>query len=62
MREDGGFLNLVDEFNKNSDKLKPLVTMMCADEEFLNMVWALAKLDDSQRASIGSLLSAFKQK
>ena len=62
MREDGEFLNLVDEFNKKSDKLKPLVTMMCANDEFLDMVWDLANLDDSQRASIGNLLSAFKNK
>lgn len=62
MREDDKFLNLVDEFQKNSDKLKPLVTMMCEDDEFLDMVVELARLDDNQRASIRSLLSAFKQK
>ena len=62
MREDGEFVNLVDVFHQNRDKLQPLVSMMCADEEFLSMVWELANLDDSQRASIRNLLSAFKQK
>ena len=62
MREDGMFVNLVEEFAMKKDKLQPLVSMMCADDEFLEMVWSLANLDDSQRASIGNLLSAFKQK
>ena len=62
MREDGTFLNLVDEFEKKRDKLRPLVSMMCADDEFLKMVCDLAELDDEQRRSIRQLLSAFKQK
>ena len=62
MREDGTFVNLVEEFAMKKDKLQPLVSMMCTDDDFLSMVWELANLDDSQRASIKNLLTAFKQK
>ena len=62
LREDDTFLNLTEVFYEKKDKLQPLVSMMCADEVFFDMVWDLANLDDSQRASIGNLLSAFKQK
>ncbi len=60
-REDGTFLNLVDEFAKKRDKLQPLVSMMCADDKFLEAVWTLANLDDGQRASVENLLAAFKK-
>lgn len=60
-REDGTFLNLVDEFAKKKDKLQPLVSMMCADDKFLEAVWIFANLDDEQRASFENLLAAFKK-
>ncbi len=62
MRDDDTFLNLADVYYEKRDKLAPIVTMLCADESFFNMVWELANLEDSQRASIDGLLSAFKKK
>ena len=62
MREDGTFLNLVEEFAYKKDKLQPLVFRMCADDEFLKMVCDLSNLDDVQLSSISQLLSAFTHK
>ena len=62
MREDGTFVNLVEEFAMKKDKLQPLVFRMCTDDEFLSIVWDFANLDDVQLRSIRQLLSAFKQK